>query len=118
TRPAGQMLGMFVWILRRVSPRQNAGAAFGLWCSVLLITVLLPFVGMPIKSATAFQNGSAESRALIAIPISIASAVFLVWATIAAFALLRVLVALWQVSRFRRISQEIDLNSLMPEARK
>src|SRR5215469_3688498 len=98
----GSILAMFVWILLRLVPRQNGGTRFAVWFSVLLITVLLPFVGMPIKSATAFQNGTAESRALIAIPISIASAAFLIWATIAAFALMRVLAALWQVSRLRR----------------
>ena len=114
----GTILAMFVWILLRLVPRQNAGTRFALWFSVLLTTVLLPFGGVPVKSVTALQSGAAESRALIAIPISIASAAFLIWATIAALALMRVLAALWQVSRLRRISQEIDLNSLMPEPRK
>lgn len=112
----GTMLALFVWLLLRILPRQNAGTRFALWFSVLLAMVALPLAGGSggMLKATASQNGFA-GHGLVVLPQSWALIIFILWVLLAGVALARVAVGLWQIGRLRRSSEEVDPAILGPE---
>lgn len=113
----GTALALFVWLLLRLLPRQNAGTRFILWFSALLAIFFLPLLGGSARPhmAAASASGISSSHGLITLPISWAMAIFVIWALIATMHLIRVIAGLWQINRLRRSSEEIDARSLSPE---
>lgn len=110
----GAILAMFVWLLLRLLPKQNAGTRFALWFSALIGTIVLPFVRGPWKAQ---GTGIAGEHGLITLPDSVALYIFVAWAVVAGLALMRVALGLWQVKRLRQASTEIDPAILQPGVR-
>ncbi len=110
----GSLLALFAWVLLRLLPRQNAGTRFALWFSVLLATIFLPLLAGDFFKApgNGSLNPSPGSRSFITLPDSAAIGIFAVWGVLAGLALLRVAAGLWQVSRIRRDSEAVPLESL------
>ncbi|HEY6351821.1 MAG TPA: M56 family metallopeptidase [Candidatus Angelobacter sp.] len=113
----GTALALFVWLLLRLLPRQNAGTRFILWFSALLAIFFLPLLGGPARSQrmAASASGASSSLGLITLPISWAIAISVIWALIATMNLIRVIAGLWQINRLRQYSEEIDAKFLSPE---
>lgn len=113
----GTALALFVWLLLRLLPRQNAGTRFLFWFSALLAMFFLPLLGGPARPLPMAASTSAISSTfnLITLPISWAIAIFAVWALIATINVTRVVAGLWQVNKLRRSSEEVDANLLSPE---
>src|SRR5215472_5051946 len=104
----GMALALFVWVLLRILPRQNAGTRFVLWFSALLAMFLLPLLGVqarPERIASA-ANGVSSTFSLITLPVSWALVFFIAWGLIATMNLSRVIVGLWQIRKIRRDSEE------------
>jgi beta-lactamase regulating signal transducer with metallopeptidase domain len=118
----GTVLALFTWLLLRLLPRQNAGTRFALWFSVLLAMIVLPFLAgtffrTPDTNSLASQTGVASGQSLMTLPSSVAVVIFAVWLLFAALALARVVAGLWQVSRIRKNSEEVDPGGLSAEVR-
>lgn len=113
----GTALAVFVWLLLRLLPRQNAGTRFIFWFSALLAMFFLPLLGAPARtgSAAASTSPGSSTLSLITLPLSWAIVIFAVWALIAAIGLARVLAGLWHIHRLRRNSEEVDAKLLGPE---
>lgn len=113
----GTLLTLFVVLLLRLFPRQNAGTRFALWFSVLLAMLVLPFAGRPHASQILVSQNGTPGSSLITLPAHWALTIFAFWTVIAAAGLIRLLAGLAQVSRLRRDSQAIDPQSLSTEVR-
>jgi beta-lactamase regulating signal transducer with metallopeptidase domain len=116
----GTVLALFAWLLLRLLPRQNAGTRFALWFSVLLAMIVLPFLAgtfLRTPGTGAAPAGIPASHSLMTLPDSVAVGIFAVWALIAALALMRVIVGLWQVNRIFENSDEVDPASLSSAVR-
>ncbi|HEY6969707.1 MAG TPA: M56 family metallopeptidase [Candidatus Angelobacter sp.] len=115
----GAALALFVALLLRLIPRQNAGTRFALWFSVLLAMIVLPFAGGSARTAMAMssQKGIAGGS-LITIPVSWVIIIFAVWALFAGLALARLVAGLWHIGRLRRASSPIDPAMLGPDIQK
>lgn len=113
----GTVLALFVWLLLRILPRQNAGTRFVLWFSALLAMFLLPLFGVqarPKRMASAASSVS-STFSLITLPVSWALVLFAAWAVIATINLSRVIVGLWQIRKIRLSSDEVDQKTLSSE---
>lgn len=113
----GTVLALFVWLLLRLLPRQNARTRFILWFSALLAMFFLPLLAGEIRPQPEglSSGGISSTFSLITLPLSWAIIIFAAWALIAAMNLARVIAGLWQVSRLRRGAEEIDLQFLSLE---
>ena len=113
----GAALAVFVWLLLRLLPRQNAGTRFIFWFSALLAMFFLPLLGAPARSGSVAASTSPGSStlSLITLPLSWAIAIFAVWALIAAISLARVLAGLWHIHWLRRNSEEVEAKLIGPE---
>lgn len=111
----GSLLALFACVLLRLLPRQNAGTRFALWFSVLLATILLPFL-----AGAFFRNGSGNfqygtrNHSLLTLSDSVAMGIFSAWSLLAALGLVRLVAGLWQVNRIRRNSEVVDPERLDP----
>lgn len=113
----GTALAVFVWLLLRLLPRQNAGTRFIFWFSALLAMFFLPLLGAPARtgSVAASTSPGSSTLSLITLPLSWAIAIFAVWALIAAISLARVLAGLWHIHWLRRNSEEVEVKLIGPE---
>lgn len=113
----GTALALFVWLLLRLLPRQNAGTRFIFWFSALLAMFFLPLLGAPARtgSVAASTSPGSSTLSLITLPLSWAVAIFVVWALIAAISLTRVLAGLWHIHWLRRNSEEVEAKLIGPE---
>jgi beta-lactamase regulating signal transducer with metallopeptidase domain len=102
----GAILALFVWLLLRFLPRQNAGTRFIFWFSALLAMFFLPLLGAPARPSPMSPISAPSS--LIHLPLSWAIAIFATWALIATINLTRVLAALWQIKGLRSNSEKVD----------
>jgi beta-lactamase regulating signal transducer with metallopeptidase domain len=100
----GVAIGLFAWILLRVAGRRNSSTRFAVWFSALLVIASLPILGADARSA----------RAAIAVPGSWALVIFAIWAAVAALALSRVSVGLWQLRKLRASCTPMDATTLHP----
>src|SRR5689334_4530987 len=103
---------MVVWLLLRLLPKRDSRTSFAVWFLTLLITAMLPMIGLQTSHAA---NIARPAEAVIMISTSWAVYIFLAWAAIALVGLARVALATWQVSRLRSESDEVDWKSLSPE---
>ena len=112
----GAILALFVWLLLRLLPRQNAGTRFLLWFTALVAMLVLPFLRgpWPWRTPAASSRAVSSGHALITLTDSAAFYIFAVWAIVAGLGLLRVALGLWQVRKLRNNSQKIDLENINP----
>ncbi|MGC2697724.1 MAG: M56 family metallopeptidase [Candidatus Angelobacter sp.] len=108
----GTLLAVIVWLLLRIFPRRDSRTSFAVWFATLLITAMLPLVGLFARNTG--QAGGTQDAA-ITISTSWAVYIFLAWAGIAAAGLTRVAFAIWQVRRLRSTSEPVDWQGLDPE---
>jgi len=112
---SGVVLAALVWVMLRLTARQNSGTRFAIWFSVLLAIVALPFVsGSSFVSAhLGAANPAGLHRPILLSPNS-AYCLFAAWAIGAGLLLLRLGVGLWRVRHFRKNCSSVDLESLDP----
>ena len=112
--PEGLLLALAAWLLLRVLGRQNARTRFTVWIVALCGVVSLPFLG---GHAPAAQAAGLTSHAELQIPSSWAVFLIGLWIPLAAVAMIRVLLGLWQVRTIRRACAEIDPAGFDPALR-
>ncbi|PYP89847.1 MAG: hypothetical protein DMG65_12765 [Candidatus Angelobacter sp. Gp1-AA117] len=113
----GTLLACLVGLLLRMLPRRNSGTRFVVWFSALLAMLLLPFLSGAAKTAMVNSTQSSTAKPALVIASSWSLSIFGAWAAIAALALLRVAVGMWQLRRLRRNCTEIPLIELDPSIR-
>jgi beta-lactamase regulating signal transducer with metallopeptidase domain len=109
----GIAIGLFAWILLQLVGRRNSSTRFAVWFSALLAIAALPLIGGAASTAGPAKVPSAA----IAVPVSWALAIFVVWAALATLAMARVAVGLWQLRKLRTSCTPIDLATLDPQLR-
>ena len=105
----GIAIGLFAWILLRVTGRRNSSTRFAVWFSALIAIAALP-----VLSAV---SGHAATGSAITVPGSWALDILFIWAAIAGVLLLRVGVGLMQLRTLRTGCVKIDPASLDPRLR-
>ena len=111
----GALVTVFASIFLRVSPRQNSSVRFAIWFSALLATGVLPWLAgaLGLGFGTHGQMGQmAATRSAITVPGSWAIYLFIIWAAIAAVALARVWMSLWNLRALRRSLTPVDMSVL------
>jgi beta-lactamase regulating signal transducer with metallopeptidase domain len=112
--PEGLLLALGAWLLLRLMGRQNSGTRFAVWLVALAGVVALPFLS-GFGSAQNPDVVPSRVHPQIAIAAFWASAFFVLWIAIAAVALARIAVGLWQVRQIRRSCTAIPAGNLFPE---
>jgi len=100
---AGIAITLLAGLVLRIIRQRNSSTRFAVWFSALLAIVALPWLG---GSAGAVRAGTASSA--VTLPTSWAAGILIVWAVVAALALARVLLGLWQLRQIRITSAVID----------
>jgi len=113
----GTLLACLVGMLLRMLPRRNSGTRFVVWFSALLAMLILPFLSGAAKTAMANSAQSSAAKPPLVISSSLCLYIFGAWAAIAALALARVAVGMWQLRRLRRNCTEFPLMHLDPSIR-
>src|SRR3984885_13270656 len=103
----GIAIGLFAWILLRVTGRRNSSTRFAVWFSALLAIAALPVLSAVSGSAHAGLSA-------FTVPGSWAVDIFFIWAAIAGVLLLRVGVGLVQLRTLRASCTTIDPATLDP----
>lgn len=103
----GIAIGLFAWILLRVTGRRNSSTRFAVWFSALLAIAALPVLSAVSGSARAGSSA-------ITVPGSWALDILFIWAAIAGVLLLRVGVGLVQLRTLRASCTAIDPANLDP----
>ncbi len=93
------------WAALKYVGVRNSMARFAVWFSTLIVIASLPLM------STTGSDGTGLSSHLPGLQLSSSWAVnlFLAWATIATFLLLRLGISLWHVAKLRRQCTEVDL---------
>lgn len=110
----GVVLAGLVWALLRLVRRQSSGNRFTIWFGALLAIVALPLFAGSGFASSHLSSALTSWRDRIMIPSSWASLLFVVWAAGAGFLLLRLIIGLWRVHRFRSACYELDQEALDP----
>src|SRR5579863_4489769 len=103
----GIAIGLFAWILLRLTGRRNSSTRFAVWFSALLAIAALPLLSTVSGSVHA-------SSSAFTVPGSWAIDIFFIWAAIASVLLLRVAVGLVQLRTLRASCTAIDPATLDP----
>src|SRR5262249_30284077 len=90
----GTALAAAVWLLLQLLPKRDSKTSFVVWFATLLITAVLPVLGLYSMRGTA---AAGPTRAVVTVSSTWALGIFLAWASVALVGLLRVAVALLQV---------------------
>ena len=115
TAAEGMILAALLWALLRLIRRQNSGTRFAIWFAALLTIVALPFLaGSGVDRSHSPMIASAKVHREIILSASWAFYLFLGWASVASFLLLRLIVGPWQVHRLRGNCRHVKLESLEP----
>jgi len=109
----GIAISLFAWILLQLVGRRNSSTRFAVWFSALLAIAALPIIGGASSSAGPAKVASSA----IAVPVLWTLAIFVLWAAVAALAMARVGVGLWQLRKLRTSCTPIDLATLEPQLR-
>ncbi|HXW90468.1 MAG TPA: M56 family metallopeptidase [Terriglobales bacterium] len=110
--PEGIVVALLTWFSLRIVGGKNSSTRFAVWGLAFLTIVVLPLAG----GWTASYSASHRSlSSVIAVPISWAKHLVLVWMAIAAVGLSRVAVGLWNLRTLRADHTAIDPRSLPPE---
>jgi beta-lactamase regulating signal transducer with metallopeptidase domain len=103
----GIAIGLFAWILLRVTGRRNSSTRFAVWFSALVAIAALPVLSAVSGSAHA-------SSSAISVPGAWALDILFIWAAIAGVLLLRVGAGLVQLRTLRASCTAIDPATLDP----
>ncbi len=111
----GIVLAVIVWVLLRLTGRQNSGTRYAIWFLALLAIVALPFVaGMSSISSHARNVSLERLHGEITLSARWAIYLFSAWGAVAGLLLLRVGAGLWRVRGLRRGFSEVNVASLAP----
>lgn len=112
----GIVLALCAWLLLRVIRRSSSSTRFAVWFFTLLALAVAPWLhGIAAGPAVARATSSGPE---IVVPTVWGTMLFLVWLTIAAAGLARMVFGLWQLRKLRAHSSAMDLASLDPEVRR
>jgi Zn-dependent protease with chaperone function len=115
TAVPGMVLAGAVWLLLRITGRQNSGARFAVWLSTLLAVVALPFLsGLGLGGPHALVLQPANQHGEIILSSSWAPYLFAAWGGGAALSLLGLSIGLWRVRQIRRQCLAVDVATLDP----
>lgn len=112
--PEGLLLALSAGLLLRVLGRQNARTRFAVWIVALCGVVALPFLG---GHAVVARATGLAAHAEFEIPSNWAIFLVALWIPLAATALVRVVLGLWQVRTIRHACKEIDPAAIDPALR-
>lgn len=104
----GTLVALFAAMILRIARGRNAGARFAVSFSALIAIALLPFLALSHSAV------SGAGHAAITISESWAFYLFLAWALIASWSLLRLARAAWHLHVLRNTCEPVDLQSLDP----
>ena len=112
--PEGLLLALCAWTLLRLLGKQNAGTRFAVW-----LVTLVGVAGLPLLSGLEVggRRLGAVAHAELTVPASWALAFVALWVPLAAVALARVLVGVWQVRAIRQSCNELNVDALDPAMR-
>jgi beta-lactamase regulating signal transducer with metallopeptidase domain len=107
----GLAVALLAWAALRVTGWRNSNARFAVWFLALLSIAALPWLGALRWSGT---TGPEANSSPIVLPAHWALLLFVIWAVIAALALIRVGVGMWQVQKLRSSCRPVDVEGLDP----
>ena len=110
TTVEGMAIAALVWILLRLTGKQNSGTRFAVWFSALLVVAALPFVTADGSHAQLQMTGRPEFTLSAAWAIWI----FAAWMAVSLLFLLRLGFSFWHLRILRRDSLPVDLTALDP----
>ena len=105
----GSFVALFAAVVLRVARRHNAGTRFAVCFSALIAIAILPFLALSHRGAIA-----ATAHPVFTISESWALYLFVAWAVIASWSLLRLLRAAWHLHVLRQSCEPIDPRALDP----
>lgn len=105
----GTFVALFAALVLRAARRYHAGARFAISFSALMAIALLPFVALSRPSGI-----SGTSQAAITVSESWAIYLFVPWALIAGWSLLRLVRAVWHLHTLRQNCDPVDTRQLDP----
>jgi beta-lactamase regulating signal transducer with metallopeptidase domain len=108
----GAAIAGCAWLALWAMGRRNAGTRFAVWLLALLAIPALPWLDVFTPARTGHVVGSAH--AALVLPRSWALDIFVLWGVIAAAALLRIGIGLWQVRKLRQSCHPADAATLDP----
>ena len=106
----GVVIALFAWVVLRLSGRRSSSTRFAVWFSALMAIAALPLLHGFAVSVVSGDVGAPASA--FTLPGSWVNIIFLGWASIAGFGLLKVAFGFWQVQRLRVGSTTVDLSTL------
>lgn len=112
----GVLVAFFAWLVLRLSGRQNSSTRFAVWFSALVLTVLLPLIGL--SNSVAVTNPPVTLAPWFALPTSWAVVLLVCWAAIATFGVAQLVVGLMRLQSLRSEAVRADIGSLDPMLRK
>lgn len=112
----GSAITACAWLALRAMGRRNAGTRFAVWMLALFAIAALPWLDLllPARAGLAVEN----THAALLLPRSWALDILVLWGVIAAAALLRIGIGLWQVRKLRQSCRRVDAATLDPLLRK
>src|SRR5581483_797949 len=93
------------WATLKYVGVRNSMARFAVWFSTLIVIASLPLM----STTGSDETGLSSHLPRLQLSSSWAVNLFLAWATIATFLLLRLGISLWHVAKLRRQCTEVDL---------
>lgn len=110
TTVEGMAIAALVWILLRLTGKQNSGTRFAVWFSALLMVAALPFVAADGSHAQLQMTG----RPAFTLSAAWAIWIFAAWMAVSLLSLLRLGFGFWHLRILRRDSLPVDLTALDP----
>jgi len=106
----GVVIALFAWVVLQLSGRRSSSTRFAVWFSALIAIATLPLLhGFALRAAS---GGAGVPASAFTLPGSWVNIIFLGWASIAGFGLLRVAFGFWQVQSLRAGSTTVDPSTL------
>jgi len=115
--PEGILIAFIVWIILRLSPRQDSGMRFAAWFLALLAVIALPFAG-GLAPGQSVLSVASHGRPLLTLPDHWAFILFITWLLIACLGTLRLAVGVWRVHGLLRTCSVVNTSDLEPAIRK
>lgn len=106
--PQGLLIAALSWAVLRIIPVRNSQTRFAVWFSALLAIAALAIV------PAVHSPGTRVAAPEILLPEAWAIAIFSIWTFVAAAAMVRVAVGLWQLRRLRRSCVPVAVSDLDP----
>jgi beta-lactamase regulating signal transducer with metallopeptidase domain len=104
----GIVLAALIWMLLRISGRQNAGTRFVVWFAALLSIVAFPFLSHELLPSLPYPGLGTSGRGEVVLSSSWAFYFCAVWAAGASVLLTRLGYGLWRVRAVRKNCTELN----------